>query len=229
MSLPFVLIGGNKGGVGKSLASMALLDHWLSSEPAKPAFLVETDTSNPDVAKAYGESVPHCLPRISEREGWIDLLNELDAQPKAAVVCNLAAQTNSLWEQFGGTLLSGLSQMKRPATCLWLINRQRDSLELLAEFRDMAPGVKIHVLRNAYFGDERKFELYNGSELRKEIEAAGGKSLTFPELADRITDQLYTQRLTLAQAGADSMPLGSRSEVHRWRMACAELFRQIGL
>lgn len=119
--------------------------------------------------------------------------------------------------------------MKRPATCLWLINRQRDSLELLAEFRDMAPGVKIHVLRNSYFGDERKFELYNGSELRKEIEAAGGKSLTFPELADRITDQLYTQRLTLAQAGADSMPLGSRSEVHRWRTACAELFRQIGL
>jgi len=85
-----------------------------------------------------------------------------------------------LWEQFGGTLLSGLSQMKRLATCLWLINRQRDNLELLAEFREIAPGGKIHVLRNAYFCDERKFEPYNGSELRKEIEAAGGKSITFP-------------------------------------------------
>lgn len=229
MSLPLVFIGGNKGGVGKSLASMALLDYWLTNEPLKPSFLVETDTSNPDVAKAYGETVPHYLPQISEREGWIDLVNELDGQRNAAVVCNLAAQTNSLWELFGATLLTALGEMKRPATCLWLINRQRDSLELLAEFRDLAPGVQIHVLRNAYFGEERKFELYNGSEIRKEIEAAGGKSLTFPELADRITDQLYTQRLTLAQAAGASMPLGSRSEVHRWRAACATLFAHIGL
>jgi hypothetical protein len=62
-----------------------------------------------------------------------------------------------------------------------------------------------------------------------QIETAGGKSVTFPELADRITDQLYTHRLTLAQAADDSMPLGSRSEVHRWRTACAGLFQQIGL
>ena len=53
--------------------------------------------------------------------------------------------------------------------------------------------------------------------------------MTFPELADRITDQLYTQRLTLTEAGGDSMPLGSRSEVHRWRTDCAALFEQIGL
>ena len=229
MSLPLVFIGGNKGGVGKSLASMALLDYWLANDAKKPVFLIETDTSNPDVAKAYGDTVPHFLPQVSEREGWIDLVNELDGQRKAAVVCNLAAQTNSHWEQFGATLLTALREMKRPATCLWMINRQRDSLELLAEFREMAPGVKIHVLRNAYFGDERKFELYNGSEIRKEIEAAGGKSVTFPELADRITDQLYTHRLTLAQAAGDAMPLGSRSEVHRWRTACASLFQQIGL
>jgi hypothetical protein len=229
MSLPLVFIGGNKGGVGKSLASMALLDYWLASNSQRPVFLIETDTSNPDVAKTYGPTVPHFLPQLSEREGWIDLINELDSQPQTAVVCNLAAQTNSYWEQFGTTLLTALQEIERPATCLWMINRQRDSLELLAEFCEMAPGVKTHVLRNAYFGDERKFELYNGSEIRKNIEAAGGKSVTFPELADRITDQLYTHRLTLAQASGEAMPLGSRSEVHRWRIACASLFQQLGL
>ena len=64
MSLPFVFVGGNKGGVGKSLASMALLDYWLSSEPAKPAFPVETDTSNPDVAKVYGNPFPSACPDL---------------------------------------------------------------------------------------------------------------------------------------------------------------------
>ena len=157
MSLPLVFIGANKGGVDKSLASMAIVDYWLTTDDKKPVFLTETGTSNPDVAKANGETV-------------LDLVNERDGQRKAAVVCILAAQANSHREQFGATLLTALRAMKRPAACLWIINHQRDSLELLAEFREMAPGVKIHLLRNTDFGDERKFELYNGSEIRKEID-----------------------------------------------------------
>ena len=46
-------IGGSKGGVGKSAVSMALLDYLGESCP----LLVETDTANPDVAKAYGNAV----------------------------------------------------------------------------------------------------------------------------------------------------------------------------
>jgi MinD superfamily P-loop ATPase len=43
-------VGGGKGGVGKSMVSMALLDYLLSK--GVPALLVESDTSNPDVYKA---------------------------------------------------------------------------------------------------------------------------------------------------------------------------------
>jgi hypothetical protein len=231
MSLPVVFVGGNKGGVGKSLASMALIDYWLSQNPAKPVFLVDTDTSNPDVAHAYGKTVPHYLPNITKRDGWIDLVDKLDEedQRKSSIVVNLASQSNQYWEQYGSILLKGLQAMKRPAICMWLINRQKDSLELLAEFREKAAGVKIHVVRNAYFGEEQKFELYNGNEIRKEIEGAGGKSVTFPELADRITDRLYTKRMTVAEAGGKGMLLGSQAEVNRWREECAEVFAQMGV
>ncbi len=231
MSLPVVFVGGNKGGVGKSLASMALIDYWLSQKPAKPVFLVKTDTSNPDVAHAYGKTVPHYLPQISERDGWIDLVDKLDEpeQRKSCIVVNLASQSNGFWEQYGSILLTGLQEMKRPAICLWLINRQKDSLELLAEFRDMAAGVKIHVMRNAYFGEERKFELYNGNALKTEIEGVGGKSVTFPELADRITDRLYTERMTVAEAGGKGMLLGSQAQEQRWQRECAAVFAQMGL
>lgn len=226
MSLPVVLVGGNKGGVGKSLCSMALLDYWLSQN--KPVFLVETDRSNPDVAKAYGDSVPHCLPEMRERDGWIDLVNELEEKVQhSAIVINLAAQSNRFWEDFGAILLEGLQEMKRKPICLWMINRQKDSLELLMEFQEMAPGVKLHVVRNGYFGDERKFELYH-RELQAGIEKAGGQSVTFPELADRITDQLYTNRQTIAAVASSGM-LGDRSEVQRWRKACSALFAEVGL
>jgi MinD-like ATPase involved in chromosome partitioning or flagellar assembly len=55
MSNTIFLVGGGKGGVGKSLMSIALLD-FLQASGQRP-FLVETDTSVPDVFKTYGEAV----------------------------------------------------------------------------------------------------------------------------------------------------------------------------
>ena len=49
MSNTIFLVGGGKGGVGKSLMSMALLD-FLHTSGRRP-YLVETDTSVPDVFK----------------------------------------------------------------------------------------------------------------------------------------------------------------------------------
>jgi len=41
------------------------------------------------------------------------------------------------------------------------------------------PKSRVHVLRNLYFGDESKFELYAASKtLRPRVERTGGKSLT---------------------------------------------------
>jgi hypothetical protein len=56
---------------------------------------------------------------------------------------------------------------------LWVINRQRDSLELLKEYMESLPGSTVHVVRNTYFGDQGKFELYNGSKMRKTVEDGG--------------------------------------------------------
>ncbi|MGH7435886.1 MAG: hypothetical protein ACRENE_09450 [Polyangiaceae bacterium] len=44
-------VGGSKGGVGKSMMTLATLDYLL--EQGAKVVLVECDTSNPDVWKAY--------------------------------------------------------------------------------------------------------------------------------------------------------------------------------
>ena len=48
-------VGGSKGGVGKSMMTVATLDHLL--EGGAKVLLVECDTSNPDVWKAYREQI----------------------------------------------------------------------------------------------------------------------------------------------------------------------------
>lgn len=214
MAKSIYLIGGSKGGVGKSLLTMATIDFLM--ERGESVLLVESDTSNPDVWKTYKDSVDAKWLNLDEADGWIQLVNDCESKPDHVVVINTAARNNKGVSAHGETLSSTLAELQRKLVTLWVINRQRDSLELLKEFMQAIPNAEVHVVRNAYFGEESKFELYNGSKLRTTIEERGGKSLTFPDLADRVSDDLYSKRMSIAAARQD-MPIGNRAELTRWR------------
>jgi hypothetical protein len=72
----------------------------------------------------------------------------------------------------------------------------------------------------------KKFELYNASKVREKVESRGGKSVTLPDLADRVADDLYVKRLTLS-AAAKSLPIGNRAELDRWRGEVRKLLAEV--
>jgi hypothetical protein len=207
-------IGGSKGGVGKSMMTVVTLDYLIDA--GEKVLLVECDTSNPDVWKAYSKQLDGELIDLDEADGWIRLVNACDGYRDGVVVVNTAARNNLAVTQYGRTLDASLDELGAKLVAFWMINRQRDSLELLAEFMAAMPSADVHVVRNGYFGDEGKFELYNASTVRKSIESRGGKSVTLPDLADRVADDIYSQRLALSDA-AKTLPIGNRAELGRWR------------
>jgi MinD-like ATPase involved in chromosome partitioning or flagellar assembly len=217
MSNTILLIGGGKGGVGKSLMSMAVLD-FLQATGKRP-LLVETDTSVPDVFKTYGESVGGELVNLDEREGWIDLVNLIESSPESTVVINTGARNQTGISNFGRTLSKALPELGRKLLVLWMIDRKRESLELLSDFTEAIPEAEVHVVRNMYLGAEKKFELYNASKMKSAIEAKGGRSLNLAELADRVTDAMNKHRLTIERAVGE-LSLGDRMELERWRDEC---------
>lgn len=214
MAKNIYLVGGSKGGVGKSLVTMALLDHLQIA--GEPVLLIESDTSNPDVWKGCKDSIQTELINLDEADGWIQLVNICDAHPDSTVVINTAARNNRGVSTYGVTLASTLVELKRKLVTFWVINRQRDSLELLKEYMDAIPDSEVHVVRNGYFGEEKKFELYNSSKIRAAVENRDGKSVTFPDLADRVSDDIYSKRLSIA-AASEQLPIGNRAELSRWR------------
>jgi hypothetical protein len=220
MSKALILVGGGKGGVGKSLFSMAVVDFLESTKEA--TFLIETDTSVPDVFKTYRETIEGELVNLDEREGWIELVNLVESRPESTIVINTGARNQTGITNFGRTLRKALPELKRKLGVFWLIDRKRESLELLSDFSEALPEAEIHVVRNMYLGAENKFELYNGSNMRTAIEKTGGKSLNFPELADRVTDAMNKGRLTIAKACRE-LSFGDRIEVERWRDECREM------
>ena len=224
MAKNIYLVGGSKGGVGKSLVTMATVDYLL--ERGETVLIIESDTSNPDVWKAYNNTTESELLNLDEADGWIQLVNICDSKPDSVVVINTAARNNKSISAYGETLSSTLDELKRKLITLWVINRQRDSLELLKEYMDAIPNTTVHVVRNAYFGEEKKFELYNNSKLRATIEGRGGKSVTFPDLADRVSDELYSKRMSISVA-LKELPIGNRAELMRWRAEVKKVLETI--
>lgn len=225
MNAPILYVGGSKGGVGKSKLAFALIDYLTEKE--NKILLLETDTSNPDVYKAHH---PHengnlvCkIADLDVPEGWIELVNVADEHPEHIVVINSAARSNTGIEKYGAMLRETLGELNRELVTFWVINRQRDSIELLRGFLNAFPDALVHVCRNLYFGEPEKFALYNESKAREIIERKG-LTLDFPDLADRVADKLYSGRIPIKTALVE-MPLGDRAELRRWRQKCTEMFQ----
>ena len=218
------IVGGSKGGVGKSMVSMALVDYLR--EAKRKVILVETDTSNPDVAKAYGPIMDVEVIDLDKKEGWIDLVDICGRSSDHAVVVNTAARNNDGVGRYGETLTATLPELERKLVTLWVINWQKDSLELLADYLQAVPDGVVHVFRNAYFGEDRKYERYNNSGVRKVVEGKGGKSLTFPDVADRVAEQLYSARMPI-EVAAREMSIGNRAEMSRWRKKVGTVLSEV--
>ena len=214
-------VTGSKGGVGKSVGAIALLDYFEMRN--REVTLVETDTANPDVGKAYQKSVKSfSLVNLVENEGWLDLLDIVDASKDDDVVVNTAARNNEGVNRYGSMFDDKLNEFGWPFISLFLINQQRDSCEMLTEYMNVVKHGRIHVVRNRFFGlAPSLFELYDNSPLRKAVEERQGLSLFLPRLATRVTNLVQSTRLTLERA-RESATLGSRAEIERWRRECAQ-------
>lgn len=227
MNTPIYYVGGSKGGVGKSLFSFALVDYLLQQE--KNLLLVDTDTDNPDVYKAHNAlELPNllCLMNaLDDADGWAELLDTVQDYPEHTVVINAAARTKTSTASYGDIMQGALKEMQRELVVFWIINRHRDSIELLHSFQQAFPGVTVHVCRNMFFGEPQRFDLYNSSKAREAVEKAG-KTLDFPAVASRVADWLYSKRMAIRTAHPE-MPFGTRAELQRWRNRCAEMLATV--
>ena len=151
---------------------------------------------------------------LDENDGWMGLVNVCVDRPDSTVVINGAARDSQGVNKYGKMFNDALPQIQRKLVTLWVINRQRDSLEMLKRFMVAIPESDVHVVRNGYYGPTGKFELYNNSALRKRIEGSGGKSVTFSNLGTRVSDAIFSVPMTIA-AAMKKLPMGNRVELAR--------------
>lgn len=85
------LIGGEKGGVGKSFFARTLVQFCLDHQLPFVAF--DTDRSNPDLHRLYGKAVKVQLGIFSEGQKYEDSANQIyNTATTHRTICNLPAQ-----------------------------------------------------------------------------------------------------------------------------------------
>jgi len=227
MSKPVYFVGGGKGGVGKSLVAIALTDY-LVHRQGEAVLVLETDTSNPDVAPCF-EQTPGVrveLANLDVDDGWMRFANLCEQHADATVVVNTAARNHEGIHEHGPILTVALEELGREFIVLWVINTERDGLQLLKDFLEVMPGHAVHVLRNLKHGAEANFDLYNASRLRETLEANGRMSLNVPKLAADVAKAIFSDRLSI-EAALRVMPIGNRAALTGWRQRCATVFERM--
>ena len=208
-----IMVGGGKGGVGKSTVVFSVVDFLLSK--SEQVVLVETDDSNPDTYKSLNKLVTSELCNLDAEEGFIKLGGIIESNKDACIVVNTAARATSSIIEHGGILSDVVSELGREIVMLWPMNRQRDSIELLKSFLDGSSGYSAtYALLNTYFGVSEKFSRFQTSKQKDRVSG----TLIFPELNDLVSDKLIDNRLALSNAES-VLSIAERSALRRYREA----------
>lgn len=164
------LIGGEKGGVGKSVVARLLAQYWL--DRGKPFVAFDTDRSHGALLRYYSDyAQPVEISRVEDLDRLIDAC----AQPEACVLVDLAAQTERdlhAWIDSGEVL--ELTREQGIRLVLWhVMDDGKDSVGILSRLLERY-GDRTHyvVVLNKGRGDGFGFFRQSGAAERLEHLAA---------------------------------------------------------
>jgi hypothetical protein len=225
-------IGGEKGGVGKSLVSRLLAQRMIDLQLPFTAF--DTDKSHASLLRYYADFAT--LVEIDQVES-LDRIVEAAAQSnEQRVLVDLAAQTSpALARWIDDSQLADVAGEIGLSMVWWhVMDSGRDSTELLRQVLDRgARGMELVICLNEMRGD--KFELFEETGLRRRAEEAGAKIVRIRKLSDDTMRRIDAQGASFWAALNPSDPavatLGilERRRVRSWMEQNAEQLDVAGI
>ena len=181
------LIGGEKGGVGKSMVARLLAQYFIDREWPFVGF--DTDRSHGSLRRFYADYASEAL--VDQYEALDRIVEAALARPGVRVLVDLAAQTHDplvKWMDESGVLdmgnLSGFTLK------YWhVMDSGRDSVDLLAKLLDrFGQRVNYVVVRNQLRGTD--FSLLAKSGQLERATAWGAKAIDHKHLHDPLVQKI---------------------------------------
>ena len=181
------LIGGEKGGVGKSMVARLLAQYFI--DHAMPFVGFDTDRSHGALLRYYAD---YASPVLADRYEALDAIVEAAAeQPGRRVLVDLAAQTHAplvKWMDESGVL--DLADVNGMTIYYWhVMDAGRDSVDLLARLLDQFGARLRYVLvRNQIRGDDFSQLDKSGEQVR--AMSLGAQVISLKHLHDPVVQKI---------------------------------------
>lgn len=225
------LIGGEKGGVGKSVVARLLAQYWL--DRAKPFLGFDTDRSHGALLRYYGDfSRPLEISRVEE----LDQLMEASAQPDGRVLVDLAAQTErDLHDWIASGEVLELAREQGIRLVLWhVMDDGKDSVSVLSRLLERY-GERANYVVVLNKGRGEDFSLFRQSDAATHIQRLAAQLFELPALhkgtmlkIDRL-DKNFWSAIHQQNGKDNSLGMMERQRLKVWlRQSYAE-FERIGL
>jgi hypothetical protein len=184
------LIGGEKGGVGKSMVSRLLAQYFIDHEI--PFIGFDTDRSHGSLTRFYAD---YASPVLVDRYEALDRIVESAVEhPGRRVLVDLAAQTHDplvRWMDESGVL--DMADLSGIALNYWhVMDSGRDSVDLLRKLLDRF-GQRVHyvLVRNHLRGDDFG-QLDRSGELER-AKGLGAQVMDLKRLHDAVVQKIDTR------------------------------------
>ncbi len=181
------LIGGEKGGVGKSLVSRLLAQYFIDHD--MPFLGFDTDRSHGSLLRFYAG---YASPVVVDRYEALDTIIESSIdQPGRRVLVDLAAQTHeplANWMDDSGVF--DLADVSGLAIHYWhVMDSGKDSVDLLKKLLDrFGHRLRYVLVRNQLRGDDFS-QLEQSGELERAL-AFGAKVVNIKRLHDAVVQKI---------------------------------------
>lgn len=220
-------IGGEKGGVGKSVVARVLAQYHIDSE--KPFIGFDTDRSHSSFIRFYNG---YAHPTVVDSYESLDAIaNALEQNPDQNVIVDLAAQTFAPVARWinDSDLFEALKELNVPVYFWHVMDDGKDSVELLGRLFDTY-GSAPHYIIVLNYGRGSDFSIFKRSVEYQRAVSNGATIIEFPRLHDasmRKIDQQNTSFWSAANnraAGADALGMLERQRVKTWLRHAYEAF-----
>jgi hypothetical protein len=183
-------IGGEKGGVGKSLVARILAQYFI--DQSIPFVGFDTDRSHGALLRFYSDFT---VPAVLDQHDSLDPLIERALEdPQRRILVDLAAQTQqALGQWLDDTDAIGLAEEHGLSLTWWhVMDAGRDSVDLLRQWLDQFGGrLRLVIVLNEIRGD--RFDILDASGERERAEALGASVVTLRRLPDATMQKVDRQ------------------------------------
>ena len=220
-------IGGEKGGVGKSLMSRVLAQYMIDREI--PFIGFDTDRSHGALMRFYsGYASPVLVDNIEALDSIIEAAAE---QPERRVLVDLAAQTHDplvKWMDDAG-VLNLADEMEMKIHYWHVMDSGKDSVDLLKKLLDrFGTGLKYVLVRNQIRGNDFSVLEQSGEQAR--AMQLGARVVSVKKLGDSVINKIDAGSSSFWKAKNPQDPNGGglglmdRQRVKAW---LRDMYREI--